>query len=141
MVNCPVTEARGSTLTVLCFLSCHPTSQPSTRGLVFSCPTKRVRRKHDQNRPCPQHCGTNEHPHQGRKPPSRTLSQTALPAVSLYVSLAPTIFNISHVAAHLARNPKAGEPVQVPATHYPTFRAGKTLKAKTRSFMLIQKTG
>ena len=31
-------------------------------------------------------------------------------------------FDIRHVAAHEARNPKTGEPVQVPATHYPTFR-------------------
>jgi DNA-binding protein HU-beta len=43
-------------------------------------------------------------------------------------------FDIRHVAAHQARIPKTGEPVQVPATHYPTFRAGKTLKAKAAAF-------
>jgi DNA-binding protein HU-beta len=43
-------------------------------------------------------------------------------------------FDVRLVAAHQPRNPKTGEPVQVPATHYPTFRAGKTLKAKTASF-------
>ncbi|MBS4031480.1 MAG: HU family DNA-binding protein [Clostridiales bacterium] len=50
-------------------------------------------------------------------------------------------FDIRHVAAHGARNPKTGEPVQVPAKHNPTYRAGKTLKAKARSLMLLQKAG
>ncbi|MBS3901720.1 MAG: HU family DNA-binding protein [Dethiobacter sp.] len=50
-------------------------------------------------------------------------------------------FNIRHVAAHQARTPKTGEPVQIPARHYPTFRAGKTLKAKTRNYLLLRKTG
>lgn len=48
-------------------------------------------------------------------------------------------FDIRHVAAHQARNPKTGEPVQVPATHYPTFRAGKTLKAKAAAFQEADK--
>ncbi|MBS4007796.1 MAG: HU family DNA-binding protein [Clostridium sp.] len=33
-----------------------------------------------------------------------------------------------------ARNPKTDEPVQFPATHYPTFRAGKTPKVKVASY-------
>ena len=32
-------------------------------------------------------------------------------------------FDVRHVAAHQSRNPKTSEPVQVSATHYPTFRA------------------
>lgn len=43
-------------------------------------------------------------------------------------------FDVRHIAAHEARNPKTSEPVQVPATHYPTFRAEKTLKANASSF-------
>lgn len=48
-------------------------------------------------------------------------------------------FDIRHVAEHQARNPKTGEPVQVPATHYPTFGAGKTLKAKAAAFQEADK--
>ncbi|MBS3983619.1 MAG: HU family DNA-binding protein [Dethiobacter sp.] len=44
------------------------------------------------------------------------------------------------VAAHETRNPNTSEPVQVPATHYPTFRAGKTLKGKANTG-IMQPTG
>ena len=30
-------------------------------------------------------------------------------------------------AARLGRNPKSGEPVQIPAKQYPAFKAGKTI--------------
>ncbi|EEG78381.1 HU family DNA-binding protein [Dethiobacter alkaliphilus] len=32
-------------------------------------------------------------------------------------------FDLRHAPERAARNPKTGETVQVPATHYPTFRA------------------
>ncbi|MBS4030505.1 MAG: HU family DNA-binding protein [Clostridiales bacterium] len=39
-----------------------------------------------------------------------------------------------HAPARKARNPKTGETLQVPATPYPTFRAGKTLKEIAAAF-------
>ncbi len=38
------------------------------------------------------------------------------------------IFSVKDRAARMARNPKTGEPVQVPATRVPKFRAAKALK-------------
>jgi DNA-binding protein HU-beta len=38
------------------------------------------------------------------------------------------IFSVKERAARTARNPRTGEPVQVPAMKVPKFRAGKALK-------------
>ncbi len=38
------------------------------------------------------------------------------------------IFSVKDRAARVARNPKTGEPVNVPATKVPKFRAAKALK-------------
>ena len=38
------------------------------------------------------------------------------------------IFSVKTRAARTARNPKTGEPVKVPATRVPKFRAAKALK-------------
>lgn len=38
------------------------------------------------------------------------------------------IFSVKDRAARMARNPKTGEPVQVPATRVPKFRPAKGLK-------------
>ena len=38
------------------------------------------------------------------------------------------IFSVKARAARMARNPKTGEQVKVPATHVPKFRAAKALK-------------
>lgn len=38
------------------------------------------------------------------------------------------IFSVKKRAARTARNPKTGEPVKVPATNVPKFRATKALK-------------
>ena len=38
------------------------------------------------------------------------------------------IFSVKPRAARTARNPKTGEPIQVPATIVPKFRAAKALK-------------
>jgi len=38
------------------------------------------------------------------------------------------IFSVKDRAARVARNPKTGEPVQVPARKVPKFRAAKALK-------------
>ncbi len=38
------------------------------------------------------------------------------------------IFSVRDRAARMARNPKTGEPVSVPATRVPKFRAAKALK-------------
>ncbi len=38
------------------------------------------------------------------------------------------IFSVKDRAARMARNPKTGEPVHVPATRVPKFRAAKALK-------------
>lgn len=37
-------------------------------------------------------------------------------------------FYIGSRSAVMARNPKTGEPIQVPATNFPKFKAGKLLK-------------
>ena len=37
-------------------------------------------------------------------------------------------FSIGSRSAVTARNPKTGEPIQVPATKFPKFKAGKLLK-------------
>ncbi len=42
------------------------------------------------------------------------------------------IFSVKHRAARTARNPKTGEPVQVPAMRVPKFRAAKALKEAVR---------
>jgi DNA-binding protein HU-beta len=37
-------------------------------------------------------------------------------------------FKITERAARTGRNPKTGEPIQIPASKVPTFKAGKALK-------------
>lgn len=41
-------------------------------------------------------------------------------------------FEVIDAAAHTARNPKTGAPVQVPARRLPKFRVSDALKAKVR---------
>ncbi len=43
------------------------------------------------------------------------------------------IFSVKDRAARVARNPKTGEPVNVPATKVPKFRAAKALKDAVKS--------
>jgi len=38
------------------------------------------------------------------------------------------IFSVSARAARTARNPRTGEPIEVPASNAPKFKAGKALK-------------
>jgi len=42
------------------------------------------------------------------------------------------IFSVKMRAARTARNPKTGEPIQVPAMNVPKFRAAKALKEAVR---------
>jgi len=42
------------------------------------------------------------------------------------------IFSVKLRAARTARNPKTGEPIQVPAMNVPKFRAAKALKEAVR---------
>lgn len=42
------------------------------------------------------------------------------------------IFSVKDRAARTARNPKTGEPIQVPAMRVPKFRAAKALKEAVR---------
>ena len=37
-------------------------------------------------------------------------------------------FQVKHRAARTGRNPKTGEPLQIPASNVPSFKAGKALK-------------
>ena len=37
-------------------------------------------------------------------------------------------FNVAHRAASQGRNPRTGEPIQIPASKQPKFKAGKGLK-------------
>jgi DNA-binding protein HU-beta len=41
-------------------------------------------------------------------------------------------FKVSKRAARAGRNPKTGEPLQIPATKVPRFKAGKSLKDAVR---------
>ncbi|MBT9148084.1 MAG: DNA-binding protein HU [Syntrophomonadaceae bacterium] len=71
-----------------------------------------------------------KHPSQ----PSPTPSQTSLTKSGEPVRLSGFgTFDARYVAAHQARSPKTGEPVQVPVTNYPTFRADKTLKGNANT--------
>ena len=38
-------------------------------------------------------------------------------------------FNVAHRRATQGRNPRTGEPIQIPASNQPKFRAGKGLKS------------
>ena len=38
-------------------------------------------------------------------------------------------FNVVHRRATQGRNPRTGEPIQIPASNQPKFRAGKVLKS------------
>ncbi len=38
-------------------------------------------------------------------------------------------FNVGHRRATQGRNPRTGEPIQIPASNQPKFRAGKGLKS------------
>ena len=38
-------------------------------------------------------------------------------------------FNVVHRSATQGRNPRTGEPIQIPASNQPKFRAGKGLKS------------
>ncbi len=42
-------------------------------------------------------------------------------------------FEVRQRAARMGRNPQTGEPIHIPATKTPAFRAGKTLKDDVRS--------
>ncbi len=42
-------------------------------------------------------------------------------------------FEVRQRAARMGRNPQTGEPIHIPATRTPAFRAGKTLKDEVRS--------
>lgn len=42
------------------------------------------------------------------------------------------IFKVSHRKARTARNPRTGEPIQVPAMNVPKFKAAKALKDAVR---------
>ena len=42
-------------------------------------------------------------------------------------------FSVRDRAARMARNPRTGEPIQVPAMRVPKFRAAKALKEAVRS--------
>ena len=37
-------------------------------------------------------------------------------------------YQVKHRAARTGRNPKTGEPLQIPASNVPSFKAGKALK-------------
>ncbi len=37
-------------------------------------------------------------------------------------------FSVAHRKASVGRNPRTGEPIQIPASNQPKFKAGKTLK-------------
>ncbi len=37
-------------------------------------------------------------------------------------------FQVKHRAARTGRNPKTGEPLEIPASNVPSFKAGKALK-------------
>ena len=39
-------------------------------------------------------------------------------------------FETKHREAHMGRNPRTKEPVEIPATTVPVFKAGKALKDK-----------
>ena len=39
-------------------------------------------------------------------------------------------FDTKHREAHMGRNPRTKEPVEIPATTVPVFKAGKALKDK-----------
>lgn len=39
-------------------------------------------------------------------------------------------FEVKERAAHIGRNPATGEPIEIPASKSPVFRASKTLKVK-----------
>ncbi len=41
-------------------------------------------------------------------------------------------FEVRQRAARMGRNPQTGEPIHIPATKTPAFRAGKTLKDEVR---------
>lgn len=42
-------------------------------------------------------------------------------------------FKIKHRSARQARNPKTGDPINIPATTVPHFSAGKSLKEKLKN--------
>ena len=44
------------------------------------------------------------------------------------------IFSLRFVAARKGRNPKTGESLEVPASYYPNFKAGKGLKDRVASY-------
>jgi integration host factor subunit beta len=42
-------------------------------------------------------------------------------------------FSLHHRAARVGRNPKSGEPVQLPAKHVPHFKPGKELRERVNA--------
>ena len=44
-------------------------------------------------------------------------------------------FETKHREAHMGRNPRTKEPVEIPATTVPVFKAGKALKDKVAKYL------
>ena len=80
---------------------------------------------------------------QGTKVQSEQVVDTVVEAIvktlkkGVEVSIAGLgIFSVKPRAARMARNPKTGEQVKVPATKVPKFRAAKALKDAVKQFFL-----